>query len=85
MVVDTGDEFAITSRRSVEPVVVGPSDRLVLDLEEPMLVRLDAVLAAATGRSRKAARAGMAVVGGSSARLDTLRLWGTVEVDQLRQ
>ena len=83
VVVDTGDEWAIAGPTTAPDLA--PGDRLVLDFEEPLLVRLDAVVAAAIGCSRKAARSTMAVVGGESGRLDTLRLWGTVEVGQLGQ
>ena len=75
--IDTGDVWSLST-----PAVTPPGDRFVLEMEEPLLVRLDAVVAEACGRSRKAVREAMAVAGGSG-RLDTLRLWGTVEVGQL--
>ena len=59
--------------------------RLVLTMPEPLLVRLDAVAAAALGCSRRAARDTVEVVGASGRRLDTLRLWGSVELRQLGQ
>ena len=84
VVVDTGDEWTIEAADAGCPTCIGPDDRLRLELEEPLLLRLDGVVARATGRSRRAVRAAMGVVD-ASARLDTLRLWGTVEVAELRQ
>ena len=46
----------------------------ILELAEPLLIRLDAVLAAAFGLSRTAARAGTLTVD-RCGRLDRLRLW----------
>lgn len=54
-----------------------PVSSLVLAFPEPLLVRLDRVLAAALGVRRKAVADVVEPVGG---RLDTLRCWSTVEL-----
>lgn len=79
VIVDAGDEWAVDSRPP--PATV---ERMVLELPEPLLVRLDGVLAGTLGVNRRTARQAVRVVD-DSGRLDTLRLWGTVEVCQLRQ
>ena len=77
--VDGGDEWSISEApRSC-------ADRFVLELAEPLLVRLDAVAAAVLGRSRAAVRDRITVVDGGSARPDALRLWGTVTVHHRRE
>ena len=76
-VIADGDEWEIDAPRPGRPSVV-------LDLAEPMLVRLDAVVAAATGWSRRAVRAACAdgaLVLSPPGRVDALRLWsGPVSV-----
>ena len=54
--------------------------RLRLVFPEPLLVRLDAVLAVATGASRRSVRDLVTLPAGAP-RIDALRLWCTVEVD----
>ena len=51
--------------------------RLRLEFPEPLLVRLDAVVAAATGRSRREVRSSLVLPPGSP-RPDALRLWSSV-------
>ncbi|HUP85990.1 MAG TPA: DUF1062 domain-containing protein [Acidimicrobiales bacterium] len=77
--VDTGDEWQVT------PSTGCACDRLVLELPEPLLVRLDAVVASALEVPRSVARDSVGVIGGGSGRLDALRLWGTVELRRLRE
>lgn len=79
VVVDTGDEWMV-----LEPRPDAPPHRFVLDLPEPLLVRLDVVAAGALGLARSAARDRITVVG-TSGRLDGLRLWRTVTVAHRRE
>ena len=73
--VDGGDEWAVAEG----PPPSRPPDRFVLQFDEPLLVRLDAVAAGVLGVPRSAVR-GRLTVEGRSARLDGLRLWSTVAV-----
>ena len=77
--VDTGDEWTLACPGGPALPNPGALDRFVLEFDEPLLVRLDAVAAAALGVTRSAARHAINVDGGS-ARLDALRLWSTVAV-----
>ncbi|HVF32381.1 MAG TPA: DUF1062 domain-containing protein [Acidimicrobiales bacterium] len=59
----------------------GPEDgRLELELPEPLLVRLDAIVAAATGRPAREVRPAIGLPPGSP-RPDALRLWPSVAVE----
>ena len=77
--VDTGDEWTVSCSGGPALPNNGALDRFVLEFDEPLLVRLDAVAAAALGVTRSAARDAV-VVDDGSARLDALRLWNTVTV-----
>lgn len=68
--VAAGDEWALV----VEDLEPGA---LELYFPEPLLVRLDAVVAGATGRSRREVRSSLVLPPGSP-RPDALRLWSTV-------
>jgi len=68
--VATGDQWSLC----VDAREDGP---LRLDFPEPLLVRLDAVVAAATGRSRREVRSSLVLPPGSP-RPDALRLWSAV-------
>jgi hypothetical protein len=68
-----GDEWEIAG-----PACVG--ERLRVVFPEPLLVRVDAVLASALGIPRRAVGASVRVADGSP-RLDALRLWSDLEVD----
>lgn len=79
--VATGDEWAVVDSPPPPPCL---PDELVVELPEPLLVRLDAVAAGVLGLSRSAVR-GRLAVGDRSARLDGLRLWTSVTIGQRRQ
>jgi hypothetical protein len=71
--VDAGDEWSIDG-------CVGAASQLRLAFPEPLLVRLDAVVGAATGRARRDVRRRLLLPEGRP-RPDALRLWNAVDVD----
>ena len=75
--VDAGDQWPLLAADASRCPSPG---RLVLELPEPLLVRLDAVAADALGLARSAVRDRLTVEGDPSGRLDGLRLWRTVTV-----
>lgn len=76
--IESGDEWMIVDGAAQVP------SSFELALDEPLLVRLDTVLAALLGIGRRAARETV-TVDGCSTRFDGLRLWRTVTVHQRRQ
>lgn len=75
--VDAGDEWQLVPAPVRVPARA--ATRLALELPQPLLVRLDAVVARALGIPRSRVAAAVELIDGSG-RLDALRLWGPVEL-----
>lgn len=75
--VGAGDAWVVDPAAGAGP---GPDGRLRLVFPEPLLVRLDAVVATATGVGRSSLRRRLLVPPGTP-RPDALRLWSDVEVE----
>ena len=77
--VDEGDAWVVHPAAGTRPDGTRPDGRLRLVFPEPLLVRLDAVVAGSAGVGRTVVRRQLALPPGSP-RPDALRLWRDVDV-----